>query len=139
MAMNYAVASVGKSHRVYWVSFARDSGLQDEPTIQAKLISPATAPAGTPTADVALVCSDPLMRTYGTNFVQAAKKMGMTTMHEFAEWHHVHKGNLCFGPDFTQLFRKAAGYVDQIIGPTNTPVAKLPIVSANLEDCKPTP
>jgi hypothetical protein len=123
---------------VYSVSFTAATDFTTEAIIQAKL----NPPPGTPTADVVLVCSDPLMRTYGTPFVQAAHDMPtgrMNTMCEFAEWHDEHKGDLCFGPDFKTLFQSAADYVDDIIGPTNKPVTTLPIVSPTVADCKQTP
>jgi putative ABC transport system substrate-binding protein len=131
-AMDYAVAK-NMGVPVYAASFTQATDFQDEPTIQGKL-NPA---AGKPTADVVLVCSDPLMRTHGTIFVKAAHDMNMRTMHEFAEWHGNHGGNLCFGPNFTTLFQDAAGYVDQILGGTR--VANLPVVAVTLADCVQTP
>jgi hypothetical protein len=117
---------------VYPASFTDASDFQDEATIQGKLSPPETKPP-TPTADVVLVCSDPLMRTYGTNFVDAAHGMNMTTMHEFGEWVTQHGGDLSYGPDFTKLFQTAAGYAVQII--KGTPAASIPVFNPQLSDC----
>jgi hypothetical protein len=140
-AMDYAVGQ-NMGVPVYKACFTAADFTSDA-TIQGKLTPrPPNAPPGTPTADVVLVCSDPLMRTNGDAFVRAAHNMParrMNTMHEFAEWHDEHKGDLCFGPDFKTLFQSAADYVDLIIGPKKTPVTALPIVPAKLKDCKQTP
>jgi putative tryptophan/tyrosine transport system substrate-binding protein len=133
-AMNNALASLRKKKvPVYLASFTQASDFQDEATIQARL----NPPAGTPIADVLLVCSDPLMRSYGTIFVKAAHGMHMKTMHEFAEWHNKHRGDRCFGPDFTQLFQRAAGYVDQILN--GAFAANLPVFESQVSDCVETP
>lgn len=123
-AMDSAVASLKAKKPpvpVYSASFTKAGDFQDEATIQGKL----NPPVGTPIADVLLVCSDPLMRTYGNIFVKAVHHINMKTMHEFAEWHDEHGGDLCYGPDFIKLFQRAAGYVDQILNgadPANLPV-----------------
>jgi hypothetical protein len=133
-AMNNAVKSLKKQKiPVYSASFTNASDFQDEATIQGKL----NPPARTPIADVLLVCSDPLMRTYGTIFVKAAHGMHMKTMHEFAEWHNKHNGDLCFGPVFTQLFQRAAGFVDQILN--GAFAANLPVFEPQVADCVQTP
>jgi putative ABC transport system substrate-binding protein len=116
---------------VYLASFTDASDFKDPATIQRKL-------KGTPTADVLLVCSDPLVRTNGTALVQAAHALGMNTMHEFAEWVQQHGGNLSYGPNFTTLFQKAAGFVDQILN-HNTPAANIPVFNPQLSDCVQTP
>jgi|SRR5947207_6537701 len=131
-AMDYAVGQ-DMGVPVYSAFFTQPTDFQDESTIQGKL----NPPEGTPTADVLPVCSDPLMRTYGTIFVRAAHDVNMKTMHEFAEWHGNHRGDLCYGPDFTTLFQNAAGYVDQILA--DTPIAELPVIPVTLDDCVQTP
>lgn len=133
-AMDYAVASLQKQKvPVYSVSFTTESDFKNEATIQDKL-----KPAHGTTADVLLVCSDPLMRTHGSILVNAAHHMKMKTMHEFAEWHTKHGGDLCYGLDFTKLFQKAAGYVDKILG-QGVRVPKLPVIAARSKDCVQTP
>ena len=49
----------------------------------------------------------------------------------------IHGGDLCYGPDFQQLFIKAAGYVDQILD--DVPIANLPVVPVTHADCHRTP
>jgi hypothetical protein len=120
---------------VYSASFTAATDFKDEPTIQGKLSPPAGT--GTPIADVLLVCSDPLLRTYGKKFVQAAHHMNMQTMHEFAEWRTQHGGDLCYGPDFTKLFQKAGGFVNQILNKARA--ASIPVFNPQLSDCVKTP
>jgi putative tryptophan/tyrosine transport system substrate-binding protein len=133
-AMDYAVASLQQKRvPVYSASFTTASDFKDEATIQEKL-----KPAYGTTADVLLVCSDPLMRTHGSIFVNAAHHMHMKTMHEFAEWHTKHGGDLCYGLDFTKLFQRAAGYVDQILA-RGARAPKLPVIAARPKDCVLTP
>ena len=132
-AMDYAVAK-NMGVPVYPAPFTQPTDFHNEATIQGKLKPPVGI---TLTADVVLVCSDPLMRTHGTIFVKTAHGMNMRTMHEFAEWRGNHGGDLCFGPDFKRLFEEAAGYVDQILG--GTPVTNLPVVPVTLADCVQTP
>jgi putative ABC transport system substrate-binding protein len=133
-AMDYAVTSLQQQKvPAYSVSFTTVSDFKNEATIQDKL-----KPAHGTTADVLLVCSDPLMRTHGSIFVNAAHHMNMKTMHEFAEWHTKHGGDLCYGPDFTKLFQKAAGYVDKILG-QGVRVRRLPVIAAQTKDCVQTP
>jgi hypothetical protein len=43
----------------------------------------------------------------------------MKTMHEFSEWETAHNGDDWYGPDFTDLFSRAADAVDQILKKTN--------------------
>jgi hypothetical protein len=92
----------------YLVPFRQQSDLQDVATIRNMLNS--SLPN---TVNALYVCSDPLLRTHGGDFVTAAHNAKMNTMHEFGEWHSKHGGDLCFGPDFTTLFQKAAGFVYQ--------------------------
>jgi hypothetical protein len=137
-AMNYAVGSLTRMGvvPVYWASFTQATHFQNKATIRGRL-----NPVGKPAADVLLVCSDPLMRTHGHDFIAAVHgtppDLHMKTMHEFAEWNIKHGGELFYGPNFTTLFQKAAGYVDQILA--NTPVANLPVVPVTLADCVQTP
>ena len=91
--------------------------------------------------NVLYVCSDPFVRTNGTAVVQAAQKLKMKTMHEFGEWvgpgPHNHGGDLSYGPNFTTLFQRAAGYVDQILNGASA--ADLPIFEPQVADCVQTP
>jgi putative tryptophan/tyrosine transport system substrate-binding protein len=118
-AMNQASRLIPGAHSV---AFTQQSDFQDIKTIQNKL---SQLPAN---VNVLFVCSDPLMRTYGSDFVKAAKThptMKLKTLHEFGEWVNEHKGDLSYGPDFNKLFQRAAGYVDQILNgasPANLPV-----------------
>jgi hypothetical protein len=94
----------------YLVPFRQQSDLKDPATIRSKFNS---SPLNT--VNALYVCSDPLLRTHGGDFVTAAHgpPSRMNTMHEFGEWYSKHGGDLCFGPDFTTLFQKAAGFVYQ--------------------------
>jgi hypothetical protein len=93
----------------YLVPFRQQSDLKDPATIRKTLNS--SLPN---TVNALFVCSDPLLRTHGGDFVAAAHSAPkMNTMHEFGEWYSKHGGDLCFGPDFTTLFQKAAGFVYQ--------------------------
>jgi hypothetical protein len=93
----------------YLVPFRQESDLKDPATIRKILNS--SLPN---TVNAIFVCSDPLLRTHGGDFVTAAHNAPkMNTMHEFGEWYSKHGGDLCFGPDFTTLFQKAAGFVYQ--------------------------
>jgi putative ABC transport system substrate-binding protein len=69
--------------------------------------------------DVLYVCSDPLLRSNADNLVKAAHNLHMKTMHEFSEWETAHNGDDWYGPDFTDLFSRAADAVDQILKKTN--------------------
>jgi hypothetical protein len=94
--------------QAYLVPFRQPSDLQDPSTIRKTLD---TLPRGVNTL---YVCSDPLMRTHGHDFVGAAHgQPQFNTMHEFGEWVTLHYGDLAYGPDFTTLFQKAAGFVYQ--------------------------
>jgi ABC-type uncharacterized transport system substrate-binding protein len=128
-AMDYVLGQLG--NKGYRVSVKNNN--TDLTNLQATLAS-LQQPDG---VNVLYVCSDPFVRTNGTAIVQAAQALGMKTMHEFAEWHDKHKGDLCFGPDFEKLFKKAAGYVDRILA--DTKLATLPIVEAQIGDCVQTP
>lgn len=68
--------------------------------------------------DVLYVCSDPLLRSNASNLVKAAHNLKMKTMHEFSEWKTAHGGDDWYGPDFTDLFSRAADAVDQILKKT---------------------
>jgi hypothetical protein len=93
----------------YLVPFRQQSDLKDSATIRNTLNS--SLPN---TVNTLFVCSDPLLRTHGSDFVTAAHTTPrLNTMHEFGEWNKKHGGDLCYGPDFTTLFQKAAGFVHQ--------------------------
>ncbi len=133
-AMNDALGLIPQLHKVQaHLLPIGEQDLRDVPTIRTKLSSLAA------NVDVLYVCSDPLMRTHGHDFVTAAHggARQFMTMHEFAEWNTKHGGDLCYGPDFQQLFIKAAGYVDQILD--DVPIANLPVVPVTHADCHRTP
>jgi hypothetical protein len=112
-AMHQALGWIPQILKVpaYLVPFREQSDLKDAPTIRNKLNS--SLPN---TVNALYVCSDPLLRTHGGDFVTAAHGAPkMNTMHEFCEWHTKQGGDLCYGPDFTQLFIKAARFVDQYL------------------------
>jgi hypothetical protein len=56
-------------------------------------------------------------------------------MHEFCEWHTKHGGDLCYGPDFMQLFIKAAGFVDHYFLTGTLPA----VFNPGVPDCKQCP
>ena len=127
-AMDYVLGKLG--NKGYRVSLKNDTDV----TNLQNTLAPHKKPNG---VNVLYVCSDPFLRTNGNAIVDAAHAEGMKTMHEFAEWHDKHKGDLCFGPDFQKLFRKAAGYVDLILA--DPKLATPPIVEAKVEDCVQSP
>jgi hypothetical protein len=93
-----------------------------------------------PNVNVLYVCSDPYLRTNGNILVQGAHNHPVgrfSTMHEFGEWVTHHGGDRAYGPNFNQLFQRAAGYVDQILN--GALPANLPVFAPNLVDCVPTP
>jgi len=114
----------------------QQSDLQNVSTIQAKLATLRND------VDVLYVCSDPLLRTHGDHVVTAAHGQhpwrNFKTMHEFGEWHTKHGGDLCYGPDFTQLFVKAAEFVNQYLSTKTLPFPASPWMPG-VQDCMPTP
>jgi hypothetical protein len=58
-------------------------------------------------------------------------------MHEFGEWVNHHNGDRAYGPNFNQLFQRAAGYVDQILNGADA--ADLPVFAPQIVDCVSTP
>ena len=115
----------------YLVPFRQPGDLKDPATIRKTLNS--SLPN---TVNALFVCSDPLLRTHGGDFVTAAHNAPkMNTMHEFGEWYSKHGGALCFGPDFTDLFETAAGFVDEYFSTGVLPDPYAPSV----DDCVPTP
>lgn len=113
----------------YLAPFRQQSDLQNPPTIRNKLNSYLPNPN---TVNVVYVCSDPLLRTHGGHFVTAAHSAPrLNTMHEFCEWYTKHGGDLCYGPDFTQLFIKAAGFVDQYFSTGTLPA----VFNPGIPDC----
>jgi ABC-type uncharacterized transport system substrate-binding protein len=65
-------------------------------------------------ADVLYVCGDPLVDTNRIRIIILATGMRLPTMSDFPEY--VSAGGLMsYGPNFPDLFRRAAGYVDKIL------------------------
>jgi putative ABC transport system substrate-binding protein len=65
-------------------------------------------------ADALYVCGSPLFSTNRIRINTLALGMRLPTMHGFREW--VEKGGLMsYGPNFPDLFRRAADYVDKIL------------------------
>lgn len=75
--------------------------------------------------DVLLVCSDPVLTSHADDLVRVAHNLGMRTMHEMREGRGHHGGDQTFGPNFTNLFRKAAEMSDKIL--RNTPIRNIPV------------
>jgi len=75
-------------------------------------------------ADALYVCGDPLLNTNRIRLNTLAAAARLPTMHGFRE--HVEAGGLMsYGPNFSDLFRRAADYVDKILRgtkPTDLPV-----------------
>jgi putative ABC transport system substrate-binding protein len=65
-------------------------------------------------ADVLYVCGDPLVDTNRVRIITLALVLRLPTMSDFPEF--VEAGGLMsYGPNFPELFRRAAGYVDKIL------------------------
>jgi putative ABC transport system substrate-binding protein len=65
-------------------------------------------------ADALYVCTDALLGTHRTRINTLALGMHLPTMHGFRDW--VEAGGLIsYGPNFPDLFRRAADYVDKIL------------------------
>ncbi len=65
-------------------------------------------------ADALYVCGDPLVNTNRIRINALALAARLPTMHSFRE--HVEAGGLMsYGPNFTDLFRRGADYVDKIL------------------------
>jgi putative tryptophan/tyrosine transport system substrate-binding protein len=75
-------------------------------------------------ADVLYVCGDPLVDTNRIRIITLALGVRLPTISDFAEY--VEAGGLMsYGPNFPDLFRRAAGYVDKILRgakPSDIPV-----------------
>jgi len=86
-------------------------------------------------ADALYVCTDPLITTTAVTINIAAAAAGLPTMHAFR--HYVHTGGLMsYGPDFHEMFSKAALLVDKILrgaSPADLPIqeAKAPELVIN--------
>ncbi len=116
--------------QAYLVPFRQPSDLQDAATIRNKLNS--SLPNGVNTL---YVCSDPLLRTHGHDFIAAAHGAPrLNTMHEFGDWVNVHHGDRAFGPDFTKLFITAAGFVQEYFDNGALP----DVFDPDVTDCAPT-
>jgi putative tryptophan/tyrosine transport system substrate-binding protein len=74
-----------------------------------------------------LVCTDPLITTNADELNAEAMKAKLPTVHAFREYLE-HGGCLSYGPNFPDLFEKAATHVDRILrgqagpGMSNSPV-----------------
>jgi len=65
-------------------------------------------------ADAVYVCADPLLTTNRTRIAILAAGLHLPTMYHFREY--VEAGGLMsYGPNFPDLFRRAADYVDKIL------------------------
>lgn len=65
-------------------------------------------------ADALYICTDPFVTHYRVAINTLAAGAGLPTMHAFR--HHVEAGGLMsYGPDFRDLFRDAANFVDKIL------------------------
>jgi putative ABC transport system substrate-binding protein len=65
-------------------------------------------------ADALYVCGDELLDTNRTRIITLATSMRLPTMSDFPEY--VEAGGLMsYGPNFPDMFRRAAGYVDKIL------------------------
>jgi ABC-type uncharacterized transport system substrate-binding protein len=75
-------------------------------------------------AEALYVCGDPLVSAHRVRIVTFALAARLPTMHDHRG--HVEAGGLmCYGPSFADLFRRAAEFVDKILGgakPANIPV-----------------
>jgi putative ABC transport system substrate-binding protein len=60
------------------------------------------------------VCSDPLLTTNRLSINTLALRVRLPTMHGFREFAEA-GGLMSYGPNFTDLFRRAADYVDKIL------------------------
>jgi putative ABC transport system substrate-binding protein len=86
-------------------------------------------------ADALYVCTDPLITTNAVTINIAAAAAGLPTMHAFRNY--VHSGGLMsYGPDFHEMFGKAALLVDKILrgaSPADLPIqeAKAPELVIN--------
>jgi putative ABC transport system substrate-binding protein len=65
--------------------------------------------------DALFVCTDPLITTYAKQLNAEATKAGLLTMHAFKEYLQW-GGFMSYGPNFAELFQKAADMVAQILG-----------------------
>ena len=65
-------------------------------------------------ADALYICSDPLLTTYGTCINTLAIAQKLHTINAFREY-VVAGGLMSYGPNFPDLFRRSADYVDKIL------------------------
>jgi putative ABC transport system substrate-binding protein len=69
-------------------------------------------------AEALYVCSDPLITTNRVRLITLALGVQLPTIHGFREF--VEAGGLMsYGPNFPDLFRRAADYVDKILREAN--------------------
>ena len=77
-------------------------------------LAPATFDALKGRADALYVCGDPLVDTNRIRIITLALGARLPSMSDFPEY--VEAGGLMsYGPNFPDLFRRAAGYVDKIL------------------------
>ena len=65
-------------------------------------------------ADALYICSDPLLTTYRTRINTLAIAQKLPTINAFREY-VVAGGLMSYGPNFPDLFRRSADYVDKIL------------------------
>ena len=65
-------------------------------------------------ADALYICSDPFLTTYRVRINTLAIAQKLPTMNAFREY-VVAGGLLSYGPNFPDLFRRSADYVDKIL------------------------
>jgi putative ABC transport system substrate-binding protein len=121
-------------------------GLTCQPHVQ---IDPNNAPNDIPVriqnlrtagVNVLYVCSDPVI-TSNADAIASACKTGapIETMHQFREYRQNHGGTWSYGASFTEMFAKAADYVDQILRAPNPAqfAGTLPVFEPNTVESVP--
>ncbi len=78
-----------------------------------------------------LVCTDPLLTTHADELNHEAARAKLPTVHAFREYLD-HGGCISFGPNFVDLFKRAAEFVDQILrGSHGKNMANIPVEQPN--------
>lgn len=108
---------------------ARSRGLALQPLLikSSKEIAAAIAGAARQRAGALLVLTSPLLFPSLTAIAEAAVKHRLPTINLFVPFFAEAGGLLAYGPDFHDLFRSAAGYVDRILKgarPADLPVQR---------------
>lgn len=65
--------------------------------------------------NVLFVCTDPLITTNAELLNELATDAGLATMHAFREYVDDHGGLMSYGPNFPDMFQRAAKLVDRIL------------------------